>query len=66
MVGMLIYLLWFTFLSIFHQLLLMKKEKVVFGRISEYLAEVLPLGKIQPIVFFDDARTEFTKCALWF
>ena len=51
MVGMLIYLLWFTFLSIFHQLLLMKKDKVVFGRISEYSAEVLPLGKIQPIVF---------------
>jgi YidC/Oxa1 family membrane protein insertase len=51
MVGMLIYLLWFTFLLIFHQLLLMKKEKVVFGRISEYSAEVLPLGKIQPIVF---------------
>jgi hypothetical protein len=51
MVGMLLYLLWFSILSIIHQQLLMKKEKVVVGKISEYSAEVLPMGKIQPIVF---------------
>ena len=52
MVAMMIYLLWFTFISIFHQLLLIKKEKVVVGKMNEYSAdEVLPWGKIQPIVF---------------
>jgi YidC/Oxa1 family membrane protein insertase len=51
MVGMLLYFLWFTILSIIHQQLLMKKEKVVVGEISEYSAEVLPMGKMQPIVF---------------
>jgi hypothetical protein len=44
-------IIWFTFISIFHQLLLMKKEKVVVGKISEYSAAVLPMGKMQPIVF---------------
>ena len=44
MVGLLIYLLWFTFISIFHQLLLMKKDKVVVGKIDDYSAEVLPWG----------------------
>jgi YidC/Oxa1 family membrane protein insertase len=48
--GMLIYFTWFNCLSILHQLLLMNKEKGYVGDISENSAEVLPYGKIQPIV----------------
>jgi YidC/Oxa1 family membrane protein insertase len=51
MAGMLIYVTWFNIMSIFHQLLLMNKEKVVAGKISEYSTECLPYGKIQPVVF---------------
>jgi len=51
MAGLLIYFTWYNFLSIFHQLLLMKKEKGAIGNITKYSAEFLPYGKIQPIVF---------------
>jgi YidC/Oxa1 family membrane protein insertase len=51
MAGMLIYFTWYNCLSIFHQLLLMRKEKGPVGNISEHSAEVLPYGKIQPVVF---------------
>ena len=49
--GTVIYLAFYSFLSIFHQLLLMKKAEGATGNISEYSAEFLPYGKIQPIVF---------------
>jgi YidC/Oxa1 family membrane protein insertase len=49
--ALVIYWAFFNFLSIFHQLLLMRKEQRAVGNISEYSAEVLPYGKIQPIVF---------------
>jgi YidC/Oxa1 family membrane protein insertase len=48
--GAVIYLAFYNFLSIFHQLLLMKKDGAT-GNISEYSAAILPYGKIQPIVF---------------
>ncbi len=48
--GAVIYLAFYNLLSIFHQLLLMKKDGAT-GNISEYSAAILPYGKIQPIVF---------------
>jgi YidC/Oxa1 family membrane protein insertase len=49
--GVVIYLAFYNFLSIFHELLLMKDTEGAIGNISEYSAEILPYGKIQPIVF---------------
>jgi YidC/Oxa1 family membrane protein insertase len=49
--GAVIYLTFYNCLSIFHQLLLMKKNEGATDDISEYSAEILPYGKIQPIVF---------------
>jgi YidC/Oxa1 family membrane protein insertase len=49
--GLLIYFIWYNFLSIIHQWLLMKKQKDTIGNITKYSAEFLPYGKIQPIVF---------------
>jgi len=49
--GTVIYLAFYNFLSILHQLLLMKGTRGATGNISEYSAKILPYGKIQPIVF---------------
>lgn len=49
--GTVIYLAFYNFLSILHQLLLMKGMRGATGNISEYSARMLPYGKIQPIVF---------------
>ena len=49
--GAVIYLAFYNCLSIFHQWLLVEKNEGATGDISECSAEILPYGKIQPIVF---------------
>jgi YidC/Oxa1 family membrane protein insertase len=51
MAAIVICLAFYNVLSIIHQLILMKTMKGAVGNINKYSAEVLPYGKIQPIVF---------------
>jgi YidC/Oxa1 family membrane protein insertase len=49
--GLVISLAFYNFLSIVHQSLLMKETEGTIGDISKYSAEVLPYGKVQPVIF---------------
>jgi YidC/Oxa1 family membrane protein insertase len=49
--GLVISLAFYNLLSIVHQFLLMKETEDAIGDINKYSAEVLPYGKVQPIIF---------------